>query len=183
MPNPKTFNMCPLVPASFADMYWTVSARKHAYSQNVATEVLKTMFKYSHRNLDELESDQDTIFGRVGQEGKNPDISYREAQQLAAEMGCNFNKIFIDGSTMAIVESFSSVTSKKPQMANDGGSTTEDLVMQNIQAGSRMVMAYFMAQLMSWAGGGNGSLLVLGSANVDKALWPPPKKTYGSTRV
>merc|ERR1711953_3368 len=38
-----------------------------------------------------------------------------------------------------------------------------------------MVMAYFMAQLMPWStddfvGGGGGSLLVLGSANVDEAL-------------
>ncbi|EOD40799.1 hypothetical protein EMIHUDRAFT_460331 [Emiliania huxleyi CCMP1516] len=42
-------------------------------------------------------------------------------------------------------------------------------------ARSRMVMAYFMAQLMPWATDGDettagGSLLVLGSANVDEAL-------------
>ena len=57
----------------------------------------------------------------------------------------------------------------------EGGTMTENLALQNIQARSRMVMAYFMAQLMPWAtdpvekslGGG---LLVLGSANVDEAL-------------
>lgn len=43
------------------------------------------------------------------------------------------------------------------------------------QARSRMVMSYFMAQLMPWATDGDettagGSLLVLGSANVDEAL-------------
>uniref|UniRef100_A0A7S1I3C5 Glutamine-dependent NAD(+) synthetase n=1 Tax=Eutreptiella gymnastica TaxID=73025 RepID=A0A7S1I3C5_9EUGL len=92
------------------------------------------------------------------------------ARQLALEIGCNFNKIYIDGITTAIVDSFSSVVGKVPQMGNDGGSTAEDLAMQNIQARSRMVMAYFMSQLMPWAAGGSGSLLVLGSANVDEAL-------------
>ena len=43
-----------------------------------------------------------------------------------------------------------------------------------MQARSRMVMAYFMAQLMPWATDGDptvaaGCLLVLGSANVDEA--------------
>ena len=61
MPRPNAFNVCPLVPALFPDMYWTISARKHVYSQNVATEVLQTMFRYSRRHLEELESDQDTI--------------------------------------------------------------------------------------------------------------------------
>merc|ERR1711898_86523 len=56
-----------------------------------------------------------------------------------------------------------------------GGTSTENLALQNIQARSRMVMSYFMAQLMPWAtdsgeAPGKGSLLVLGSANVDEAL-------------
>merc|ERR1719382_2364082 len=55
------------------------------------------------------------------------------------------------------------------------GSWMENIALQNIQARSRMVMAYFMAQLMPWATDGDettagGSLLVLGSANVDEAL-------------
>jgi len=60
------------------------------------------------------------------------------------------------------------------------GSGSEDIALQNIQARSRMVMAYFLAQLMPWStdkafpagqeGPGWGSLLVLGSANVDEAL-------------
>merc|ERR1712139_731089 len=44
------------------------------------------------------------------------------------------------------------------------------MALQNIQARSRMVMAYFMAQLIPWSTGGSGGLLVLGSANVDEAL-------------
>jgi len=60
-----------------------------------------------------------------------------------------------------------------PQMK--GGTMTENLALQNIQARSRMVMSYFMAQLMPWATDAadkplGGGLLVLGSANVDEAL-------------
>lgn len=56
-----------------------------------------------------------------------------------------------------------------------GATKEEDIALQNIQARSRMVMAYFMAQLMPWAvddfeGGKKGTLLVLGSANVDEAI-------------
>lgn len=92
------------------------------------------------------------------------------AQLLAEQIGANFSVIRIDGITKAIVESFGAISDQTPKMATQGGSTTEDLAMQNIQARSRMVMAYFMAQLMPWSGGSSGSLLVLGSANVDEAL-------------
>lgn len=53
------------------------------------------------------------------------------------------------------------------------GSPTENIALQNIQARSRMVMSYFLAQLMPWHKSSEdypGTLLVLGSANVDEAL-------------
>merc|ERR1711920_566790 len=60
----------------------------------------------------------------------------------------------------------------KPKM--EGGTWMENIALQNIQARSRMVMNYFLAQLMPWATDGDtsrgGQLLVLGSANVDEAL-------------
>merc|ERR1711976_526066 len=64
---------------------------------------------------------------------------------------------------------------RTPKMANDGGSMDEDLALQNIQARSRMVIGYFLSQLLPWslAEPGEkrqGGLLVLGSANVDEAL-------------
>ena len=51
-----------------------------------------------------------------------------------------------------------------------GGSTTENLALQNVQARLRMVTAYLMAQLLPWARGRSGALLVLGTSNVDEAL-------------
>ncbi|CAD7956750.1 unnamed protein product [Amoebophrya sp. A25] len=55
------------------------------------------------------------------------------------------------------------------------GSGVENIALQNIQARSRMVMSYFLAQLLPWQFSDGrdqwpGQLLVLGSANVDEAL-------------
>jgi NAD+ synthase (glutamine-hydrolysing) len=53
-----------------------------------------------------------------------------------------------------------------------GGTTVENLALQNIQSRSRMVLAYYHAQMLPLSRGrpGGGSLLVLGSANVDESL-------------
>ena len=67
-----------------------------------------------------------------------------------------------------------------PRFKSEGGDWREDLALQNIQARLRMVLGYFLSQLMLWsrtrvgADGrvfdNGGFLLVLGSANVDEAL-------------
>lgn len=55
-------------------------------------------------------------------------------------------------------------------MQSDGGSNAENLALQNIQARLRMVLAFFLAQLMPWVRGKQGFQLVLGTANVDEGL-------------
>lgn len=105
------------------------------------------------------------------------------AKQLAEEIGAIHTSIFIDDITEALQGTFKKVefhTEKvsKAQMKTDpkmDGTWMENIALQNIQARSRMVMSYFMAQLMPWATDGDettagGALLVLGSANVDEAL-------------
>ncbi|KAF5003982.1 hypothetical protein FDECE_9522 [Fusarium decemcellulare] len=54
----------------------------------------------------------------------------------------------------------------------EGGSEAENLMLQNIQARTRMVTAYEFAQILPTTRelAGGGSLLVLGSANVGEAL-------------
>lgn len=57
-----------------------------------------------------------------------------------------------------------------PKFKANGGSTSENLALQNIQARLRMVAAFLFAQLLPWVRGTSGFLLVLGSANVDELL-------------
>jgi NH3-dependent NAD+ synthetase len=52
----------------------------------------------------------------------------------------------------------------------DGGTHTENLGLQNIQARVRMVLAFMMASLMPWIHNKSGFYLVLGSSNVDEGL-------------
>lgn len=78
--------------------------------------------------------------------------------------------ITIDRAITAILEIFSGVTGLFPKFASKGGCPRQNLALQNIQARLRMVLSYLFAQLMLWARGRPGGLLVLGSANVDEAL-------------
>ena len=72
----------------------------------------------------------------------------------------------------ALTTLFSAITSFTPRFRVHGGSPTENLALQNIQARLRMVVAYLFAQLLPTVRQrlGGGSLLVLGSANVDESL-------------
>ena len=47
----------------------------------------------------------------------------------------------------------------------------EDLALQNVQARTRMVVGFFMAQLVPWSRGEQGFLLVLGSSNIAESLF------------
>jgi len=108
------------------------------------------------------------------------------SRQLALQVGANHTEIAIKPITEAIISTFKDARFHSPTLDKSkvkcdvafDRSGTEDIALQNIQARSRMVMAYYMAQLIPWAtdkalanqGPGWGSLLVLGSANVDEAL-------------
>ena len=76
----------------------------------------------------------------------------------------------IDSAVSAVLNILSVVTGLMPRFRADGGSLRENLALQNVQARLRMVLSYLLAQLMLWARGRSGGLLVLGSANVDEAL-------------
>jgi len=105
------------------------------------------------------------------------------AAQLAEALGVTHSSIFIDEITDAVQNAFKNLvleTNKnleplKRDAKMVGGTMSENLALQNIQARSRMVMSYFLSQLLPWSVDKEnnpwpGSLLVLGSANVDEAL-------------
>lgn len=92
----------------------------------------------------------------------------------------------MDSVVTSVRNLFALVTGLKPQFRSQGGSSAENLALQNIQvcayifpgctttdctrsqARLRMVIAYLFAQLLPWVRGKVGGLLVLGSANVDE---------------
>ncbi|XP_014651299.1 PREDICTED: glutamine-dependent NAD(+) synthetase isoform X2 [Ceratotherium simum simum] len=92
------------------------------------------------------------------------------AKELAQQVGSHHIGLNIDPAVKAVMGIFSLVTGKRPLFAVQGGSSRENLALQNVQARIRMVVAYLFAQLSLWSRGTQGGLLVLGSANVDESL-------------
>ncbi|KAG8100077.1 hypothetical protein GUJ93_ZPchr0013g34787 [Zizania palustris] len=92
------------------------------------------------------------------------------AKRLAEEIGSFHLDVPIDSVVSAFLCLFERLTGKRPCYKVDGGSDTENLGLQNIQARIRMVLAFMMASLMPWVHNKSGFYLVLGSSNVDEGL-------------
>lgn len=92
------------------------------------------------------------------------------ARNLAKEVGSYHLNITIDNAVSGVLAVFTAATSMTPKFKVYGGSTGENIALQNIQARLRMVFAYLFAQLVPWTRGRTGTYLVLGSANVDESL-------------
>lgn len=103
---------------------------------------------------------------------KNSSKATRDrAKDLSDKIGSYHVDLNMDTLVAAVVSVFEVATGKKPIFKIFGGSQTENLALQNIQARLRMVLAYLFAQLLPWVRGRQtGGLLVLGSANVDECL-------------
>uniref|UniRef100_A0A182N052 Glutamine-dependent NAD(+) synthetase n=1 Tax=Anopheles dirus TaxID=7168 RepID=A0A182N052_9DIPT len=105
----------------------------------------------------------------MGTENSSRETRQRAAT-LAAQLGSTHLDIGIDGAVGALLAIFQRATGMRPQFRAAGGCARQNLALQNIQARTRMVLAYLFAQLMLWVRQRPGGLLVLGSANVDEAL-------------
>ncbi|XP_050303483.1 glutamine-dependent NAD(+) synthetase [Anthonomus grandis grandis] len=105
----------------------------------------------------------------MGTENSSKETKSR-ASGLAAAIGSYHLNIVIDKAVSACLEIFSTITGLFPKFASNGGCDRQNMALQNIQARLRMVLSYLFAQLVLWARGRPGGLLVLGSANVDEAL-------------
>ncbi len=94
----------------------------------------------------------------------------RRAKELASEIGSYHLNINMESLVIAMHKLFTSITGKTPKFKTEGGSTIENQALQNIQARLRMVISYFFAQTLPWVRNRRGTLLVLGTGNVDEAL-------------
>ncbi len=94
----------------------------------------------------------------------------QRAKALASEIGSYHLNINIDTLVNALQKLFTGITGRTPQFKTEGGSTVENQALQNIQARLRMVISYLFAQTLPWVRNRSGTLLVLGTGNVDEAL-------------
>ena len=108
-----------------------------------------------------------TIF--MGTKNSSENTTSR-AKRLGDAVGSYHLTVPIDLMVDAVVKVFALATGRSPNFQVHGGTISEDLALQNIQARLRMVTAYLFAQLLPWTRSRSGFLLVLGSANVDEGL-------------
>ncbi len=94
----------------------------------------------------------------------------RRAKRLAEQIGAYHLDINMDALVTALKTLFTRITQKTPRFKVEGGSHTENQALQNIQARLRMVLSYLFAQTLPWVRNRQGTLLVLGTGNVDEAL-------------
>ncbi|KND93209.1 Glutamine-dependent NAD(+) synthetase [Tolypocladium ophioglossoides CBS 100239] len=93
------------------------------------------------------------------------------AKRFAEMIGAYHSNIAIDETVTAHENMVQKALNFKPKYQVAGGSSAENLAKQNIQARSRMVIAYSLAQLSTTARNlprAGSALLVLGSGNVDE---------------
>ncbi|KAI5960676.1 QNS1 [Candida pseudojiufengensis] len=106
----------------------------------------------------------------MGTENSSSETRSR-AKILSEKIGSYHVDLNMDNLVSAVISLFQVATGKKPVFKIFGGSQTENLALQNIQARLRMVLSYLFAQLLPWTRGKTvPGLLVLGSANVDECL-------------
>ena len=93
------------------------------------------------------------------------------ARLLSQAIGSYHHSFQFDTLVYAILDIFTTITGGRTvRYHSEGGTVTEDIALQNIQARLRMILAYTCAQLFPWVRGRKSFLLVLGSANVDESL-------------
>ena len=105
----------------------------------------------------------------IGTENSSRETRKR-AKQLAEQIGAYHLNINMDGLVSALQSLFTRITQRTPRFKVEGGTHTENQALQNIQARLRMVISYFFAQMLPWTRSRQGTLLVLGTGNVDEAL-------------
>ncbi len=102
---------------------------------------------------------------------QNSSSATRErAKKITEQIGAYHLNVNIDSVVAAMLSLFVGLTQRTPRFKVEGGTEVENAALQNIQARLRMVLSYLLAQLLPWVRGRRGTLLVLGTANVDESL-------------
>lgn len=144
-----------------------------ADNQDVITDV-RRLAAYSDKLPDTPEEFCGQIFHTVylGMANQSSKETRQRAKDLADRIGSYHSDMNIDDTFHATKNLLTQGTGFEPKFKVHGGSVMENLALQNIQARSRMVISYYYAQMLPTVRQrpGGGSLLVLGSSNVDECL-------------
>lgn len=100
------------------------------------------------------------------------------SNRLSDDLGAYHVATVVDTIAAAFLSVFKCITGWAPRFESQGGTREEDIALQNIQARVRMVLSYFLAQLLAHCrrrslgerGPRGGPLLVVGTGNADEAL-------------
>jgi len=107
--------------------------------------------------------------GYLGSENSSKATKERAAM-LSKQIGSTHFEISISDIYKSFNNAVHGVFKQPARFAVHGGSLNEDLALQNLQARTRMVMSYFLAQLIPGEYQLPSYVLVLGSANLDESL-------------
>lgn len=149
-----------------------------AQSSDVEQQLLDDIRRVTHAGSDYIPKDPRELACRILHtaympcgEASSPETRMR-AKAIARDVGAHHCVVDITRVVDSVINAFVSAfgPTARPRFRSRGGSLTENLAMQNVQARIRMVVAYVCAQLTLWVRGRRGGLLVLGSSNVDEGL-------------
>lgn len=142
-------------------------------NQEVIADV-KRLAAFSDKLPDTPEEFCNQIFHTVfmGMAAQSSKETRQRAKDLASRIGSYHTDMNIDDTFHATKNLLTQGTGFEPKFKVYGGSVAENLALQNIQSRSRMVIAYYYAQMLPTVRQrpGGGGLLVLGSSNVDECL-------------
>ncbi|MYG00388.1 NAD(+) synthase [Candidatus Poribacteria bacterium] len=161
-------SMCQLVAkAILADKQHVIRDTERLLGQECVTKI-KTDYNH-YLQAAQFLANQLLYTCYMGTDNSSRETKLR-AKQLASEIGSYHLDINIELLVSALRKLFSGITGKTPKFKTDGGTTVENQALQNIQARLRMVISYLFAQTLPWVRNRRGTLLVLGTGNVDEAL-------------
>ncbi|KAL0326691.1 UNVERIFIED_CONTAM: Glutamine-dependent NAD(+) synthetase [Sesamum angustifolium] len=96
--------------------------------------------------------------------------SRRRSRVLSEEVGSWHLDVSIDGVISSLLYLFQTLTGKRLHNKENGGTNVENTALQNIQARTRMVIAFMLASLLPWVHNKPGFYLVLSSTTADEGL-------------
>ena len=154
------FSMCRIVVGECADGNQTVIEDARRLAKEEAPYIPTDPKEFCNRILSTCYMGTDN----------SSDDTRRRALELSKTIGSYHLDVNIQSCVESMISLVSLIFGRTPQYSVNGGSNSENLALQNIQARLRMVLAYTMAVLIPFFRGIGGSLLVLGSGNFDEAL-------------